>query len=89
MMTEEQTRSETVRLGKERYERDIRAIVEADPANRGKMLAVDVQTGAYAVGDDIWVAVEKLKASVADPEPFAVRIGSPYAFRIGYGAFKR
>ena len=41
---------ETVRLGLEIYERDIRHKVEKDHV--GKIVAIDVDTGSWALGDD-------------------------------------
>jgi hypothetical protein len=41
------TRQEIVRLGKERYEREIRPLVEVQ--HRGKLLAIDILTGDYEV----------------------------------------
>ncbi len=54
---------ETVRLGLEIYERDIRHKVEKDHV--GKIVAIDVDTGSWALGDDRIipdedVAVERL-----------------------------
>ncbi len=86
---DEETRREIIRLGKERYEKDVRATVEADPRNKGKMLAIDVRTSQYEVGDDILIAVEALKARLPDAEPFAVKIGYPTAARFGYLQVKR
>ena len=48
--TERLSSEETVRLGKEIYERDIRHQVEADHV--GEIVAIDVDSGSWAMGDD-------------------------------------
>ena len=46
---------ETARRGDEIYERTIRAQVEA--TSYGKVVAIDVETGAYAIDDTALAAV--------------------------------
>ena len=48
------------RLGKEIYERDIRPQVEAD--HFGEYVAIDVETGDWAVADTEIAAMERLRA---------------------------
>jgi hypothetical protein len=50
MTTTKYTTDEIVRLGQERYDREIRPLVET--GNRGKMLAVDIESGDYEMGED-------------------------------------
>ncbi len=50
-------KEETARLGDEIYERDIRHKVEAD--HHGEIVSIDVDTGLWAIGDDILDAVER------------------------------
>ena len=71
---------ETVRLGKEIYERDIRHKVEKDHV--GKICAIDVNTGCWALGDDRVipddeVAVKRLQEK--RPE-----VTDVYSERVGY-----
>ena len=75
-------REETVRLGREIYDRDIRHKVE--PEQVGKTCAIDVDSGCWALGDDkvltdSGVAVKRLRERV----PEAVNI---YCERVGYKA---
>ena len=58
--TERLPKEETARLGREIYERDIRYKVEADHV--GKIVAIDVDSGIWAMGDDLIPAREKLEA---------------------------
>ena len=71
---------ETVRMGSEIYERDIRHKVEKD--NVGKICAIDVDSGCWALGDgravmDDDVALGRLRKK----RPEAVNI---YCERVGY-----
>ena len=50
---------ETARLGDEIYERDIRPRVEAD--HHGAYVAIDVDSGSWAVADSILAAAERLR----------------------------
>lgn len=53
-------RNEAVRLGKEIYERDILPQVES--GHLGEYVAIDVETGDWAIADTTRVAVERLRA---------------------------
>ncbi len=68
---------ETGRLGKEIYVRDIRHIVE--PEHIGKIVAIDVESRCWALGESTTEAVEKLR----DKRPEAVDV---FCERAGYGA---
>jgi hypothetical protein len=75
---------ETVRLGLEIYERDIRHKVEKDHV--GKIVAIDVDSGCWALGDanvvpDEEVAVERLR----EQRPEATDI---LLERVGYRALR-
>ena len=72
-------REEAVRLGKEIYERDILPQVEAD--HFGEYVAIDVETGDWAVADTTRVAVERLRAR----RPHAVDV---LCERVGYRALR-
>lgn len=75
--------SEIVQRGQERYNREIRDQVEGQFA--GQMLALDVDTGKYALADDSLTALDRLKALGADPTIYLVRVGSATAISIGVG----
>lgn len=71
---------ETVRLGKEIYERDIRHKVEKNHV--GKICAIDVNSGCWALGDDRVipddeVAVKRLQEKRPD-------VTDIYSERVGY-----
>ena len=52
-------KEEIARLGKEIYERDIRQQVEAD--HHGEVVAIDVDTGNWAIGDNVIAATDRLR----------------------------
>ena len=53
------TRDEIARLGKAIYERDIRPQVEAD--HYGEVVAIDVDSGKWAIGEEVLEAVDCLR----------------------------
>ena len=70
-------KEETTRLGREIYERDIKAQVEAN--HHGEYIAVDVETGGWTMSDDVLAAADSLRAQ----RPDAVDV---YLLRVGYRA---
>ncbi len=85
MSTLPSSSGETIRRGQQRYERDIRSQVEV---HHGKMLALDVESGEYALGDDSITALDRLKARFPDASVYLLRIGFPSAVQIGAGRRK-
>ena len=57
-------REETTRLGKEIYERDIKAKVVAD--HDGEIVAIDVDSGEWAIGDNVIAATDRLREQRPD-----------------------
>jgi hypothetical protein len=78
--TIEYTKEEIVEIGKERYERDIRPLVET--TNQGRVVAIDIVTGEYEVAADAMTSAEKLKARIPDAVIFVLRVGYPTLHRI-------
>ena len=68
---------EIARLGDEIYERDIRQQVEAD--HHGEVVAIDVDTGSWAVGDNVIAATDRLRIQ----HPDAIDV---WLLRVGYRA---
>ena len=76
MASVQQTRysaEKTARLGDDIYERQIRPLVEA--GNRGRIVAVDVETGAYALKETALAASRSLQAQRPATEVWFVRAG--------------
>jgi hypothetical protein len=79
------TKEEFARRGDEIYQRDIRPHVEAQ--NKGKIVAIDIETGAYEIADDTVTASERLFQRVPDAQIWFVRVGHPAVHRIGLRSF--
>jgi hypothetical protein len=54
-----------------------------EPGNEGKIVAVDVETGAYELGEDIVTTSDRLLARCPDAQIWFVRVGHPAVYRIG------
>jgi hypothetical protein len=74
-------KEEFARRGNEIYERDIRSQVEA--ANKGKIVVIDIESGAWEMDADEVAASKRLEAGNPDAQIWMVRVGSPYVRRFG------
>ena len=81
------SREETARLGDEIYKRDIRSQVEAD--HHGMIVAIDVDSGDYAVGDMAVTAAELLRERRPHASIWGVRVGYRGLCHFGGGSFRR
>ena len=71
---ERRPREETTRLGREIYEREIKAQVES--GHRGEYVAIDVDSGAWATSDDALSAANGLRAQRPEAvDVFLLRVG--------------
>ena len=68
------------------YNSQIRSQVEE--GNRGKIVAIDLQTGAFEVDASEITACDRLEASHPEAQIWMVRIGSRHVRRFG-GRIKR
>jgi hypothetical protein len=75
------SKEEHARLGTALYERQVRAQVEA--GNHGKIVALDIDTGAFELAEDTLTASQRLLARHADAQIWCVRIGYPAVHRFG------
>src|SRR6266849_8884992 len=69
--------------GQRLYEQRIRPQVEK--GNRGKIVAVDVETEEFEVADEALTAAERLLARCPDAQIWFVRIGHRGVHRLGRG----
>jgi len=74
-------KEEFARRGTELYEREIRARVEE--GNHGRIVAIDIDTGAFEVADDVLAASDRLLARHPDAQTWLVRIGHRAVHRFG------
>ena len=75
------SKEEFARRGGELYESQVRPKVEA--GNHGKIVAIDIETGAFEVADDIVTASEHLLSQYPDAQTWFVRIGHPAVYHFG------
>jgi hypothetical protein len=75
-------REEHARRGQELYEQQVRPLVEA--GNKGKIVAIDIDSGAFEVDDDVIPAGKRLFARYPDAQIWYVRIGYPAVYRMSY-----
>ena len=65
---------EIARLGDEIYERDVRQAVEAE--HHGQVVAIDVESATWAIGDTVIVARDRLRTKRPDAiDVWLLRVG--------------
>jgi hypothetical protein len=79
-------REEFARRGDEIYQKQVRPLVEA--GNRGKIVAIDIETGTFELADDLVTAGNRLFARLPEAQAWYVRIGYPAVYRFLYGPLK-
>lgn len=75
------TMEEFAQRGQSLYERDVRPLVET--GNAGKIVAIDIETGKYELGENTLTAADRLYAIVPDAQVWCVRIGHRAVHRLG------
>lgn len=67
------SKEEFAQRGEALYQSEVRSQVEE--GNHGKIVAIDIETGAFEVADDLLSASKRLLLKVSDPQTWFVRIG--------------
>ncbi len=80
------SKEEFAQRGDALYDSAVREHVEAD--NQGKIVAIDIETGAFEVDANEIAACNRLEARYPDAQIWIVRIGSRHVRRFG-GRTKR
>jgi hypothetical protein len=75
-------KAEVARRGKAIYEAQIQSQVE--PADLGKVVAVDIVTGEFAIGENSLNASDLLLARLPEAQIWFMRVGQRAVHRIGY-----
>ena len=75
------TKKEHAQRGAAIYEGQVRPVVEAE--NQGKIVAIDVETGAFEVADETLSAADRLLVRCPDAQIWFVRIGHRGVHRFG------
>ena len=85
---ERRPREETTRLGREIYERDIKAQVES--GHHGEYVAIDVDSGSWAMSDDALSAADSLRAQRPEAlDVFLLRVGHRALHHFGGRPWRR
>ena len=82
------SKEEIARRGKQLYDEQIRALVETDE-NIGKIVSIDIETGAYHVDRDILLATDSLHQARPDAAVWSERIGYDAVYALGGGSITR
>ena len=83
-MSEQSTttpRTEVARRGEGIYALTIRPIVERE--NDGRIVAININSGTYAIGDSVLEACKRLRANCPDAVIWCVRVGFRTVYRFG------
>jgi hypothetical protein len=88
MSTRPYDKDEIARRAKDLYERRVRRKAEAEGANEGRFLAIDVESGDHEIADDALGAGAGLRRRRPDATVYLMRVGRPgdrprAAFRLG------
>jgi hypothetical protein len=76
------SKEEFAQRGGEIYESQVRSQVEA--GNHGKIVAIDIETGAFEVGHDSLTAAKQLLKRHPDAQIFGIRIGHRAVHRFDF-----
>jgi hypothetical protein len=75
------SKEEFAQRGTEVYETQVRPQVEE--SNYGKIVAIDIETGAFEVADDLITASKRLSTRLPDAQTWFVRVGYPAVDHFG------
>ena len=81
------SKEEFAQRGDALYESEVRQQVEE--GNHGRIVAIDIETGAFEVADDILPATDRLFDRFPDAQPWIVRIGHRVVHRFGSRSLKK
>jgi peptide subunit release factor RF-3 len=81
------SKEEFARRGGELYESQVRPQVEK--GNHGKIVAIDIETGAFEIADEILTATDRLFERLPDAQPWIVRIGHRAVHRFGARSLRK
>ena len=81
------SKEEFAQRGDEIYESQVRSQVEE--GNHGRIVAIDIETGAFEVADTPMVAVDRIYEREPDAQPWVIRIGHRAVFRFGSRSLRK
>ena len=80
-------KEELAERGQRLYEAGIRQQVEA--GNEGKIVAIDIETGAFEVDETVMGATDRLFERQPDAQPWTLRIGHSAVYHCGSRSLKK
>jgi hypothetical protein len=81
------SKEEFARRGDEIYQSQVRSQVEE--GNSGKIVAIDIETGAFELAEDIVTASELLLTRYPDAQTWFIRIGHQAVYHFGARSLKK
>ena len=81
------SKKELAQRGDEIYETQVRSQVEE--GNYGRIVAIDIETGAFEVADTPMIAVDRLYEREPNAQPWVIRIGHRAVFRLGSRSLRK
>lgn len=75
------SKEEFARRGDAIYDRDVQPVVTK--SDKGKFVAIDIETGQYEIDADEMAACDRLEARVRNAQIWLTRVGLGYARRFG------
>ncbi|MBW4695699.1 MAG: hypothetical protein KME27_28455 [Lyngbya sp. HA4199-MV5] len=75
------SKEELAQRGQALYESGIRQQVEA--GNNGKIVAIDIETGAFEVDETVMGATDRLFDRQPDAQPWTLRVGHNAVYHFG------
>lgn len=82
-----EVKNDLVTLGKKFYDEKLKAILE--PKHNGKFVAIEPFLKKYVIDEDITKATLKALEEMPDSKFYFVRIGYPFAHKIGGSWLKK
>lgn len=80
------SKAEFARRGDDLYNSLIRPQIEV--GNQGRIVAIDIETGTFEIGDDILTTTNALFERLPEAQPWIVRIGHRSVHRFGARSLK-
>jgi hypothetical protein len=80
-------KEEFARRGDEIYETQV--LPQVEEGNHGKIVAIDIETGAFELADEILTATNRLFERLPDAQPWIVRIGHRAVHRFGARSLRK
>lgn len=79
------SKEEFARMGDRIYAQIRSKLKESD---RGKIIAIDIETGAFEIADTPIIATDRLYEKYPDAQPWVIRIGHRAVYRFGSQSLK-